>query len=109
LFERALAGETLRDVRVVRRRKDGTLVDVSFSSAALRDRDGSVRGIVCALDDLTEWEQLAARLEVQNDLLKQREEALKTQNEQLDAAINNMSQGLAMFDGEQRLIVCNQL
>jgi diguanylate cyclase (GGDEF)-like protein len=109
LFERALAGETLRDVRVVRRRKDGSLVDVSFSSAALRDRDGSVRGIVCALDDLTEWEQLAARLEVQNDLLKQREEALKTQNEQLDAAINNMSQGLAMFDGEQRLIVCNQL
>jgi diguanylate cyclase (GGDEF)-like protein/PAS domain S-box-containing protein len=109
LFERALAGETLRDVCVVRRRKDGSRVDVSFSSAALRDRDGSVRGIVCALDDLTEWEQLAARLEVQNDLLKQREEALKTQNGQLDAAMNNMSQGLAMFDAEQRLIVCNTL
>ncbi len=26
-----------------------------------------------------------------------------------DAAINNMSQGLCFFDGEQRLIVCNSL
>ena len=32
---------------------------------------------------------------------------LQEQNEQLDAALNNMSQGLAMFDSEQRLVVCN--
>ena len=61
LFERALAGETMRDIQVQRRRKDGSLIDVSFSCAAMRDRDGEVRGIVYALDDLTEWEQLAAR------------------------------------------------
>ncbi len=107
VFERALAGETLRDVRAVRWRKDGSLVDISFSSAALRDRDGTVRGIVYALDDLTEWEQLAARLEAQNELLKQREEKLKTQNEQLDTALARMVQGLAMFDAEERLILAN--
>ncbi len=107
VFERALAGETLRDVRVVRRRKDGSLVDISFSSAAMRDRDGTVRGIVYALDDLTEWEQLAARLEAQNELLKQREEKLKTQNEQLDTALASMVQGLAVFDAEERLILAN--
>ncbi|MDH3582446.1 MAG: PAS-domain containing protein, partial [Hyphomicrobiales bacterium] len=30
------------------------------------------------------------------------------QNQRFDAALNNMSQGLCMFDGDQRLIVCNQ-
>ena len=107
LFERALAGETMRDMRVQRRRKDGSLIDVSFSCAAMRDRDGEVRGIVYALDDLTEWEQLAARLEAQNELLKQREESLKTQNGQLDAALTNMLQGLAMFDAQERLVLAN--
>ena len=32
---------------------------------------------------------------------------LRTQNLMLDAALNNMSQGLAMFDADQRLIICN--
>jgi hypothetical protein len=35
----------------------------------MRDRDGAVRGIVYALDDLTEREKLAAQLEAQNELL----------------------------------------
>ncbi len=36
------------------------------------------------------------------------EKALREQKLQLDAALNNMSQGLCMFDGEARLIFCNQ-
>jgi diguanylate cyclase (GGDEF)-like protein len=32
---------------------------------------------------------------------------LASANEQLDAALNNMSQGLCMFDQEGRLVVCN--
>ena len=32
---------------------------------------------------------------------------LQTQNARLDAALNNMSQGLTMFDASARLIVCN--
>jgi diguanylate cyclase (GGDEF)-like protein/PAS domain S-box-containing protein len=109
LFERALAGEVMRDVLVKRRRKDGSLVDIRFSSAAMRDSNGAIRGIVYALDNVTERQKLDARLKEQNDLLKQREEKLQAKNNQLDAAINNMSQGLAMFDSEQRLIVCNRL
>ena len=109
LFDRALAGETMRDVLVKRRRKDGGLVDIRFSSAGLRDRDGTITGIVYALANVTDRQELDARLKEQNDLLKQREEKLQAKNDQLDAALNNMSQGLAMFDGEQRLIVCNRL
>ena len=33
---------------------------------------------------------------------------LKTQNMRLDLALANMSQGLCLFDREQRLVVCNQ-
>ena len=36
------------------------------------------------------------------------EESLREQNLLFDAALNNMSQGLCMFDADQRLIVCNE-
>jgi GGDEF domain-containing protein len=51
-------------------------------------------GVVSTHEDITEREKLKARLE--------------QQNEQLDAAMNNMSQGLAMYDREQRLVICNE-
>jgi diguanylate cyclase (GGDEF)-like protein len=34
--------------------------------------------------------------------------ALTAQNARFDTAINNMSQGLCLFDSEQRLVVCNE-
>jgi diguanylate cyclase (GGDEF)-like protein len=40
--------------------------------------------------------------------LKQREEQLRLENLKLDAALQNMSQGLVMFDRDGKLIVCNQ-
>lgn len=47
-------------------------------------------------------------LEQQNRLLQEREEELRTQNMRFNAAINNMSQGLCMFDGEERLVIANE-
>jgi diguanylate cyclase (GGDEF)-like protein len=41
------------------------------------------------------------------DNLQQQKDELHTQNMRFDTALNNMSQGLAMFDAEQRLVVCN--
>jgi diguanylate cyclase (GGDEF)-like protein len=40
--------------------------------------------------------------------LKQREEELRLQNIKLDAALQNMSQGLVMFDADRKLVFCNQ-
>ena len=40
--------------------------------------------------------------------LAQRQAELKAQNEKLDAALSNMTQGLAMFDADQRIIVANE-
>ena len=47
--------------------------------------------------------------EQQNKLLADRQDELRGQNLRFDAALNHMSQGLAMFDAEQRLVVCNKL
>ena len=51
-------------------------------------------GWVSTIEDITE---------------QQRAEALmREQKMQLDTALNNMSQGLNMFDAEGRLVVCNE-
>jgi diguanylate cyclase (GGDEF)-like protein len=54
-----------------------------------------------------ELEAQNAQLAQQHALLKQHEEQLQAQNLQLDAALNNMVQGLAMFDPAHRLVVAN--
>jgi diguanylate cyclase (GGDEF)-like protein len=66
-------------------------------------------GWVATHEEVTEREKLNAQLAHQNELLRQREQELNARNEQLDAAMENMLQGLAMFDADQRLIVCNKL
>ncbi|MDI1344737.1 MAG: EAL domain-containing protein [Pseudolabrys sp.] len=48
---------------------------------------------------------IARQLMLRNNWSRQR---LQLQKSQLDMAINNISQGLAMFDSSTRLIVCNQ-
>ncbi len=46
-------------------------------------------------------------VQLQNQILQERDHELHTQNARFDAALNNMSQALCMMDAEQRLIVCN--
>jgi len=51
-------------------------------------------------------EDITAEVEAQR-LAAAREEALAHQNLRLDAAVNNMSHGLAMFGVDGRLVICN--
>jgi diguanylate cyclase (GGDEF)-like protein len=41
-------------------------------------------------------------------MLRDRDDIITAQNERFETALNNMSQGLCFFDGEERLIVCNK-
>ncbi len=54
-----------------------------------------------------ELEAQNAQLAQQHALLKQHEAQLQAQNLHLDAALNNMVQGLAMFDPGHRLVIAN--
>jgi PAS domain S-box-containing protein len=61
LFARALAGEILRDVRVKRRHKDGSLVDISFNAAAMFE-SWEAKAVAFALTDITERNRLEQQL-----------------------------------------------
>jgi PAS domain S-box-containing protein len=53
-----LAGETYHGVGTRRRKKDGTVIEVSMSSAPLRNPEGAVFGTMSILMDLTEQKRL---------------------------------------------------
>jgi PAS domain-containing protein len=63
---------------------------------------------VYAIRDLRARQQALESQARHSRALQQREEELRLHKEKLDAALDNMLQGPAMFDAEQRLIVCNR-
>jgi diguanylate cyclase (GGDEF)-like protein/PAS domain S-box-containing protein len=62
LFERAIAGETIRDVEVRRRRKDHSLVDVRLAATPMYNPDGTVWGVAWAYDDITDRKKAEQQL-----------------------------------------------
>ncbi|HMK80649.1 MAG TPA: EAL domain-containing protein [Xanthobacteraceae bacterium] len=62
LFDRAMRGETVRDVQVKRLRRDGTLVDVRLAAAPMTNPDGTVRGVAWAYEDITDRKRAEEQL-----------------------------------------------
>jgi PAS domain S-box-containing protein len=61
--ERALHGETITDMETQRRKRDGSLVDVSLSTAPLRDAQGHVVGSMALCVDITQRKQMEEALQ----------------------------------------------
>ena len=53
-LEKTLQGEVLNDIEVRRKNKDGTLLDVSLSTAPLYDAQDNITGIMAMMTDITE-------------------------------------------------------
>ena len=74
-----------------------------------RDRRRTDRSMSLMIEEIDainrNLEQLVARRTAE---LKAREQDLQAQNIRFDIAINNMTQGLVLYDSSERLIVCNQ-
>ena len=62
LMGRAARNEPLRDVQLVRRRKDGTPVTILLSSAPLRDAAGNFTGLSSIAVDITDRQLLESQL-----------------------------------------------
>jgi len=58
LLQTVFAGEGLMDVEMPRKRKDGTVIDISLSAAPLRDEKGAVTAIMTIMSDITEHKRL---------------------------------------------------
>src|SRR3990172_5110328 len=71
LRERVLKGGASNGVELQRRAKDGALLDISLSTAPLRDLDGNISGIVGMMADITERKRTEEKL-------REREEWLST-------------------------------
>ena len=73
---------------------DGKAITLLTSKVPLRDSKGQVFGVLGTYMDVTERTRL--------------QEQLTTRNLQFDAALNNMAQGLLMFDRDGKLVISNR-
>jgi diguanylate cyclase (GGDEF)-like protein/PAS domain S-box-containing protein len=76
-----------------------------LASLLLRAIAFQYRKLIRSQDELIEKTRA---IEQSNARLVESEAELVMQNRRFDAAVNNMTQGLAMFDGDSRLVVCNE-
>ena len=66
------------------------------------------RSVVSLQRSVKERDALRTRVHEKNTILRSQEAKLREQNILFDAALNNMSHGLCMYDRDGRLIVSNQ-
>jgi diguanylate cyclase (GGDEF)-like protein/PAS domain S-box-containing protein len=81
--------------------KDGSRVPVSVTVFAMRGEDNEVIGYLGVSHDITT--QIADETALQREVAKS-----EGVSRVLETALGNMRQGLAMFDADMRLIVCNE-
>ncbi|MDQ1589463.1 MAG: hypothetical protein QOG71_90, partial [Pyrinomonadaceae bacterium] len=79
----AVAGTDFKSYETVRLRKDGTQINVSISTAPLRDAEGQINGVVALVEDITE----RVRAEAEKARLAAEVEA---QRHRLDAIITSV-------------------
>ncbi len=76
---------------------------------AERDRRRTDRSIALMAEELDQLNRgLEILVEERTAAVRDRETRLAEQNLVIDAAINNMSQALLMFDAQARLVICNR-
>lgn len=63
LRDRALRGESTAGVEARRLKQDGTLIDVSLSTAALHDAHGAIAGVMAVIADVTDHKRAMTRLQ----------------------------------------------
>jgi len=80
---------------------DGRSIQVEYNPIA-------AGGWVATHEDITERRRLERQAAEQADQLRKQEEELRAQNTRFKAALDNMGEGLSMFDAEERLLVCNE-
>lgn len=77
LAGRVFRGETFSGFETIRETKEGSLIDVSISTALLRDARGKIRGVMALIEEITERKR-------QEKVIKEINEALQQKNIQVE-------------------------
>jgi PAS domain S-box-containing protein len=72
----ALAGHNFNNYETRRQRKDGTLIDVSISTARLRDDAGQTTGVMALVADITERKRAEAELSLLAAIVENSDDAI---------------------------------
>lgn len=81
LREIVLRGESFNGVEARRLRKDGALIDVSISTAPLRDARGAVTGIMAMMADITERRRAENAIKEMNLALQEKNREIEEVNQ----------------------------
>ena len=87
-LERVVKKGRLKGEEVIRRTKDGLLIDVRMTAAALRDSSGAVTGIMSVLENITERKRV--------------EEALRESEEKFRMIFEGSKDGILLADPESK-------
>ena len=77
ILARILRGERIEDYETVRRRKDGSLVDISLTVSPIKDAEGRIIGASKIARDITRRKQIEAALHVAKEALAKSNEELE--------------------------------
>jgi PAS domain-containing protein len=101
--ERLGAAAPLRDYPI-------TIVATTTMASVLADWRDQTRALITGACLLTLAIGLTMFLIIRQIVRQSREsqQHLQSQKQQLDTALNNMTQGLVLYDGSKRLVLCNQ-
>ncbi|MBN1177917.1 MAG: PAS domain S-box protein, partial [Anaerolineae bacterium] len=100
LRERVMRGESLYGVELTRRRKDGSLVEISLSTAPLRDAEGHITGIMSTVEDITQRVQTEAE---RAQLMAQ----IQDQTRQLREVMRTVPEGVLVLNARGDVLLAN--
>lgn len=105
IFERLLQGESFTGVETQRQKKDGTLVEVSISTAPLFDARGDVNTIMGVIADITKPKQAEKEIIRLNKSLERRAVESETRYKQI---VELAEEGIWVVDDQAKTIYVNQ-
>jgi len=94
LRERVMKGDGFSGVEITRRKKDGSPIEISLSTAPLRDNRGSITGIMAVVEDITGR--------------KQAKEQLFESRQMLQLVLDNIPQRIFWKDRNLTYLGCNR-